>query len=151
MIEGAVVSGSNEVFRFSGHETFACRYAWLPKAYRAIKADPAAFVDEQAAMVDLGIGKNMVRSLRFWVEAAGLAEPQNRELRLTDFAHAISVRRGSIHILRTYELFWLLHWKLFFTAQGRPIRMAVPAELLAVSGTYALRSAQCIRRASPPS
>jgi hypothetical protein len=33
MIEGAMVSGPNEVLRFSGHETFACRYAWLPKAY----------------------------------------------------------------------------------------------------------------------
>ena len=26
--------------RFSGHETFPCRYSWLPKAYLAIEADP---------------------------------------------------------------------------------------------------------------
>ena len=28
------------VTRFSGHESFACRYAWLPKAYRELVADP---------------------------------------------------------------------------------------------------------------
>jgi hypothetical protein len=30
-------------YRFSGHETFACRYAWLPKAYRAIAADASCW------------------------------------------------------------------------------------------------------------
>jgi uncharacterized protein DUF4007 len=112
MIEEAIVSGPNEVFRFSGHETFACRYAWLPKAYRAIKTDPAAFIDEQAAMVDLGIGKNMVRSLRFWVEAAGLAEPENRGLRLTEFAHSIFGPKGFDPYLEDIRTLWLLHWKL---------------------------------------
>ncbi len=51
--------------RFSGHESFVCRYAWLPKAFRAIVQDPAAFRDEEQAMVSLGVGKNMVRSIRF--------------------------------------------------------------------------------------
>ncbi|WP_213775710.1 DUF4007 family protein [Bradyrhizobium sp. dw_78] len=118
MIEGAMVSGPNEVLRFSGHETFACRYAWLPKAYRAIKADPSAFVDEQAAMVDLGIGKNMVRSLRFWVEATGLAEPENRELHLTDFAHAIFGSKGFDPYLEDIRTLWLLHWKLSSRRKG---------------------------------
>jgi Protein of unknown function (DUF4007) len=118
MIKGVMVSSPNEVLRFSGHETFACRYAWLPKAYRAIKADAAVFVDEQAAMVDLGIGKNMVRSLRFWVEATGLAEPANRELRLTDFAHAIFGSKGFDPYLEDIRTLWLLHWKLSSRRKG---------------------------------
>ena len=118
MIEGALISSPNEVLRFSGHESFAFRYAWLPKAYRAIKADPAAFVDEQAAMVDLGIGKNMVRSLRFWVEATGLAEPENRNLRLTDFAHTIFGPRGFDPYLEDIRTLWLLHWKLSSRRKG---------------------------------
>ena len=61
--------------RFSGHESFACRYAWLPKAYRELRTDPDAFADEDRAMVQLGVGKNMVRSIRFWVEVMGVAEP----------------------------------------------------------------------------
>lgn len=61
--------------KFSGHETFACRYAWLPKALQAIQSDPRAFADEGEAIVELGVGKNMVRSIRFWVEASGMAKP----------------------------------------------------------------------------
>ena len=52
-------------FRFSGHETFPCRYAWLPKAYAALDACPSTFANEEEAMVSLGLGKNMVRALRF--------------------------------------------------------------------------------------
>ena len=70
------LSQQHPSFRFSGHETFACRYAWLPKAYRAITADSGIFFNEDAAMVELGIGKNMVRSLRFWVDAMGVARPK---------------------------------------------------------------------------
>ena len=63
-------------FRFSGHETFPCRYAWLPKAYRAIQKNANAFSDEEEAMVELGVGKNMARAIRFWVQATGIAEPR---------------------------------------------------------------------------
>jgi hypothetical protein len=118
MIDAVAVASSNDVLRFSGHETFACRYAWLPKAYRALRADPAMFVDEQAAMVELGVGKNMVRSLRFWVETVGIAEPINRELRLTDFARAIFGRKGFDPYLEEIRTLWLLHWKLSSRRKG---------------------------------
>jgi epsilon-lactone hydrolase len=55
------------LMKFSGHETFACRYAWLPKALQAVESNPRIFSDEDQAMVELGVGKNMVRSIRFWV------------------------------------------------------------------------------------
>ena len=48
-------------YRFSGHETFPCRYAWLPKAVQWLAEDPALFRNEDQAMVKLGVGKNMVR------------------------------------------------------------------------------------------
>jgi hypothetical protein len=118
MIDTVALAGSNDVLRFSGHETFACRYAWLPKAYRGLKADPAMFVDEQTAMVDLGIGKNMVRSLRFWIETSGMAEPANRELRLTDFAHVIFGRKGFDPYLEDIRTLWLLHWKISSRRKG---------------------------------
>ena len=100
-------------YRFSGHESFACRYAWLPKAYRALQADTAIFTDETRAMVELGLGKNMVRSLRFWVEVAGLALPDgNRGLKLTDFAHGLFGENGADPFLEDQRTLWLLHWKL---------------------------------------
>ncbi|MBF0503278.1 MAG: DUF4007 family protein, partial [Candidatus Riflebacteria bacterium] len=33
-------------YRFSGHETFVCRYPWLPKAVKVIYADPFTFSNE---------------------------------------------------------------------------------------------------------
>ncbi len=61
-------------FKFSGHETFPCRYAWLPKAFLAIKTDSKIFTDIESAMVTMGVGKNMVRAIQFWVQMTGVAE-----------------------------------------------------------------------------
>ena len=52
-------------YKYSGHGTFPCRYAWLPKAVLALKANPNLFSDVDEAMVELGVGKQMVRAIRF--------------------------------------------------------------------------------------
>ena len=105
--------------RFSGHETFAFRYAWLPKAYRALKRSAVTFSDEDAAMVELGLGKNMVRSLRFWVEATGIARPgKGRSLELTDFAHGVFGKEGYDPYLEDVRTLWLLHWNLSTRSEG---------------------------------
>lgn len=108
-------------YRFSGHETFACRYAWLPKAYRAIAADASIFYDEDAAMVELGIGKNMVRSLRFWIDAMGIAHPTSeRKHQLTKLAHTVFGARGCDPYLEDTRTLWLLHWNLSSSATPAP-------------------------------
>ena len=119
MIAAGIEPKSQSGLRFSGHETFACRYAWLPKAYRALQSNPAQFSDEDGAMVELGLGKNMVRSLRFWVENAGLAVPDSpRSLRLTDFAHAVFGPDGCDPYLEDIRTLWLIHWNLASRADG---------------------------------
>ena len=54
-----------KAYRISGHESFPCRYTWLPKAVQGLAHDVKLFGDEDQAMVTLGVGKNMVRSIRF--------------------------------------------------------------------------------------
>lgn len=99
--------------RFSGHESFACRYAWLPKAYRALVKNPATFGDVEQAMVRLGVGKNMVRSIRFWVEVMGVADPQkDRTLATTSFGDAVFAKDGFDPYLEDIRTLWLLHWKV---------------------------------------
>lgn len=101
------------MIRFSGHESFACRYAWLPKAYRELAACPGTFADEDRAMVRLGVGKNMVRSIRFWVEAMGVAEPTaGRSFELTSFGRAVLAEDGFDPYLEDARTLWLLHWKV---------------------------------------
>jgi hypothetical protein len=99
--------------RFSGHETFACRYAWLPKALRAITANPQIFSDEDQAMVELGVGKNMVRSMKFWVDATGMAASREAGgLEPTMTGRRIFLNRGHDPFLEDITTLWLLHWNL---------------------------------------
>src|SRR5215216_2855503 len=62
---------------FSGHETFPFRYPWLKKGFDAVREDGDAFLRDDA-ITTLGVGKNMVRSIRHWCLAAGVLE-ENRE------------------------------------------------------------------------
>ena len=120
MMDYAVAKAPNSrSFRFSGHETFAFRHAWLPKAYRLLKQDQSAFSNEDNAMIELGLGKNMVRSLRFWVEASGLARPVTGQgLELTDFAHDVFGPEGFDPYLEDTRTLWLLHWHLSTRTEG---------------------------------
>ena len=72
-----------ESVSFSRHETFVLRYGWLKKAFDGVTGDPAVFSREDA-IVNLGVGKNMVRSIRHWALVAGILkeEPGTRGLRL---------------------------------------------------------------------
>ena len=99
-------------FRFSGHETFPCRYTWLPKTYAALCQNAQLFNDEHDAMVRLGVGKNMVRAIRFWVEVMGVAEPIEDEYRPTSFGHALFHPKGFDPYLEDVKTLWLLHWKM---------------------------------------
>jgi hypothetical protein len=99
-------------YRFSGHETFPFRYPWLPKACIGIIKSPAAFDDEDAAMVEFGVGKNMVRAMRFWVEAAGLAVTCDAGLRPTPIGETFFGENGLDRYLEDIQTLWLLHWNI---------------------------------------
>ena len=100
------------MYKFSGHETFPCRYTWLPKAFLALDSDPKAFADEERAMVTLGVGKNMVRAIRFWAQAADIAKPaKGGGYTLTDFGRALLSHDGFDPYLEDIRTLWLIHWK----------------------------------------
>ncbi len=101
-------------FRYSGHETFPCRYAWLPKAFAAIMNDRNTFHDEERAMIRLGVGKNMVRAIRFWmVEACVAIRNNDGGHQPSEFAKAIFNRKkGMDPFLQDIRTLWLLHWNL---------------------------------------
>lgn len=105
----------NPAFRVSGHESFPCRYSWLPKAVRRLGGSPRLFAkeEEETAMVQLGLGKNMVKSLRFWVQATDVARPNGRgEYRVTALGSAILGDGGFDEFLEDTSTLWLLHWNL---------------------------------------
>ena len=70
-------------------------------------------------MVDLGVGKNMVRSIRFWSLATGMAVVESKGAApvLTDLAMGLLGKRGLDPFLEDRRTLWLLHWNLSTNAQ----------------------------------
>ena len=103
-----------KTYRISGHESFPCRYAWLPKAVRGLQEDPKLFGDEEGAMVELGVGKNMVRSIRFWSQVMGMAgaETKRQSLSVTALGRTLLAEKGLDPFLEDIRTLWLLHWNL---------------------------------------
>jgi hypothetical protein len=109
-------------YRFSGHETFPCRYTWLPKAVIGIRENPQVFSLEEDAMVALGVGKNMVRAIRFWADAAEVAVQGTTEngLAVSEFGKSIFGPHGHDEYLEDIRTLWLIHWK-FSTNVEQPL------------------------------
>jgi len=53
--------------KFSGHESFHCKPLWLKKGFD-FKTNGGSFSDAHS-VVELGVGKNMIASIRFWMYA----------------------------------------------------------------------------------
>lgn len=93
--------------RFSGHQTFPFRYGWLEKAYQYAKEGRSFSAPD--ALVYLGVGKNMVESIKYWSEVFGLLNDDG----ITPFAkNLLDPERGWDSSLEDDASLWLLHWKL---------------------------------------
>src|SRR5574341_1496871 len=103
---------------FAKHETFHIREGWLFKGMSAIKTTeaegrlPTIFLDRDAPE-QLGIGRNMVRALRFWMQATGLAKEQLEDhyatQRLTSFGEWVWQHD---RYLEDETTIWLIHYHL---------------------------------------
>ena len=108
-------------YKYSGHGTFPCRYTWLPKAVIALKDKPHLLSDVDEAMVDLGVGKQMVRAIRFWVEAAKVAEKKEKnDFEVTVLGEKLMSEHGFDPFLEDSQTLWLIHWN-FSTHRENPI------------------------------
>ncbi|WP_259016566.1 DUF4007 family protein [Emticicia fluvialis] len=97
----------NKRFSFSGHESFQCRNLWLKKGYDYVKSGKS-FSDEDAVVI-LGVGKNMVASIRYWMKAFDLLDSDDV---LTEFAHKLLSDTGWDPYLEDEISLWLLHYHL---------------------------------------
>jgi hypothetical protein len=98
-------------FRYSGHQTFPLRIAWLPKAIQEIHSghDPLTNIDE--GIVSLGLGKNMVEALRCWIEAFQIASKEDSGWVLSPVGELVfSPSCGLDPFLEDHSSNWLLHW-----------------------------------------
>ena len=98
--------------KFRAHETFSIRKGWLSKGMKHVLRDPYVFVSKEYNPMDvLGIGSNMVKSLRYWMLAVGLSDSAKGKSAqyLTKFGRILYENDPYIEEMGTL---WLLHYKL---------------------------------------
>lgn len=99
--------------KFRAHDTFFIRKGWLNKGLRNVNADAGVFMGSKGNPMDvLGIGANMVKALRYWLQAVRLtSEPASgrKEQTFTDFGNVVFENDPYIEEMGTL---WLLHYQL---------------------------------------
>lgn len=94
-------------YTFSGHESFQCRHLWLKKGYDFVSAGKS--FNSEDAVVELGVGKNMVSSIRFWMKAFDIIDQNDKP---TVFANKLLSDRGWDPYMEDEATLWLLHYNL---------------------------------------
>jgi hypothetical protein len=95
-------------YTFSGHDSFQCRQLWLKKGYDYVK-EQRSFNDEEA-VVKLGVGKNMVSSIRYWMKAFNIIDSKDVP---TEFGKRLfDDTIGYDPYLEDECSLWLLHYQL---------------------------------------
>lgn len=122
---------------FANHESFHLRYGWLKKAHGAVMEDSKVFVSEDAT-IRLGVGKNMVRAIRFWSIANKIlvqsTNPKNPRLASTPIGDAIfDDDAGLDPYLEDPQTLWLLQWLLFAPPCRIPVWWIIINEFAATS------------------
>lgn len=95
--------------KFSGHDTFHCRQQWLLKGVELIdNKELKGFHNLEDAILELGVGKNMVQAIQYWIRAFGLID---EEKKLSDIAKIIfSIDGGYDPYLEDEGTLWLLQY-----------------------------------------
>lgn len=70
------------------HESFTIREGWLSKGLLALDDNEKVFSSEDATDI-LGIGTNMVKSLKYWLYATNLIKDNKNKIEITDFGKLI--------------------------------------------------------------
>lgn len=103
---------------FARHETFHPRYGWLKKGFDAASSDPEIFLRNDATTT-LGVGKNMVRAIRYWCRAYKVLEeipsPENSRVKISEptrFGQRMLGPSGWDPFVEDPATLWLLHWYL---------------------------------------
>lgn len=104
----------------SGHETFPLRLLWLKKAYDAVAIhgwNKRTF-QEQFAIGQLGVGKNMALSMRHWAVCAGVLDERSGDLAPSPLGKLLfDDRSGLDPYLEDPSTIWLVHSALSSSPQ----------------------------------
>lgn len=96
---------------FGRHETFALRYSWLTKGFQAFVDNPGIFLSDEST-IELGVGKNMVNAIKYWLRATSMLEDSVDGLIATELGKNLLSENGWDPYLEDEATIWLIHWQL---------------------------------------
>ena len=94
---------------FSGHESFPCKTLWLKKGYDFVVQGKD--FNSPEAVIDLGVGKNMVASIRYWLRVIGVCD-NDQPTWLGNYL--FNDENGKDVYIEDLATLWLLHFHLVF-------------------------------------
>jgi uncharacterized protein DUF4007 len=111
--------------KFTGHDTFPLRYGWLFKAVNHLnskrKLQTSNEEKTREAIVELGVGKNMVNAIRYWAEASSVIDIVyiqkhiDHEVSETGkYLFGSDTKQGKDPYLEQIGSIWLIHFWLNF-------------------------------------
>lgn len=100
--------------KFRAHETFFIRKGWLSKGMKYVEdTGGAVFIDKKNNPMDvLGIGSNMVKSLRYWLMATGLTSEPNSGKRTQSLTELGKIVFKNDRYIEENGTLQLIHYKL---------------------------------------
>ncbi|WP_394223169.1 DUF4007 family protein [Alteromonas gracilis] len=109
---------------FGRHETFFCRLGWLTKGFwkanEFSQKSELDFFRQDEAVVALGAGKNMVSSIKYWLQATKLFEATKEGLKPTTLGICLmgtEQDEGWDAYLEDKNTLWLIHWLIASNAE----------------------------------
>lgn len=98
-------------YTFSGHDSFHCRQLWLKKGFDFVQGGHS--FNSEDAVVKLGVGKNMVSAIRYWLKAYNIIDNKDNP---TEFGRKLfDTEDGYDPFLEDDASLWLLHYQLVKT------------------------------------
>ena len=68
---------------FSEHESFPCRTLWLKKGHDFLSRGKN--FSEPSAVVELGVGKNIISSIKYWIKSFRLIQADSKLNDISNF------------------------------------------------------------------
>ncbi len=109
----------SNTFTIGRHGSFQLRYGWITKGIQAIQAKKSNKISDvltsDDATVSLGVGKNMVAAIRYWLIATRVIDQDS----ITKFGHFLNKNDA---YLEDDASLWLLHLEL---AQNKELSTSI--------------------------
>jgi hypothetical protein len=128
-------------YTFSGHDTFVLRHGWLKKIYDRLNdigkmpqgqgevsqgavASSSELFEPEQAMSAFGVGKNMVRAMRYWALATNFfSSASDNTFRATELGELMlggqrnGARAGLDPYFENPASLWVTHWEIATNTQ----------------------------------